>query len=177
MILGLRYAPSRFIESNLLTAVGAAEVLHRGLNIDEKPFPKAKFREMRDAMLSQVPEEYRDRFKEALRNSPTLRDRLLALASRPDQYAIRQLVPDVNQWAERTTKARNNLVHNGRTPNQSIDELNVIVQATTAVVILNILHELGLSADRQCQIVQDHPQLREVCKKTSEWLNRPDGYC
>ena len=177
MILGLRYAPGRFIESNLLTAVGAAEVLHRGLNIDKKPFPKAKFREMRDAMLSQVPEEYRDRFKEALRNSPTLRDRLLALASRPDQYAIRQLVPDVNQWAERTTKARNNLVHNGRTPNQSIDELNVIVQATTAVVILNILHELGLSADRQCQIVQDHPQLREVCKKTSEWLNRPDGYC
>lgn len=31
MILGLRYAPARFIENNLLTAVGAAEVLHRGL--------------------------------------------------------------------------------------------------------------------------------------------------
>ena len=29
MVLGLRYAPARYLESNLLTAVGAAEVLHR----------------------------------------------------------------------------------------------------------------------------------------------------
>src|SRR5690625_971639 len=29
MILGLRYAPARFVENNLLTGVGAAEVLHR----------------------------------------------------------------------------------------------------------------------------------------------------
>ena len=175
MILGLRYAPARFIENNLLTAVGAAEALHRGLDIDEKPIPEAEFKAIRNAMLDQVPEEHRGRFKAAIRNAPTLRDRLLALAARPDQGAIKQLVPDVDHWAKQTARARNDLAHEGRTPDHSIDELDAIVGATTAVVILNILHELGLSAERQRQIVREHPQLRMVCQKASEWLVVPES--
>ena len=174
MILGLRYAPARFVENNLLTAVGAAEVLHRGLDIDESPFPKSEFKEMCDAMLGQVPEEHRDRFKGMIRNDPTLCDRLRAVAVRPDQEAIAQLVPDVDHWAKRTTRARNDLAHEGRTPNHSIDELIAIVEATTAVVILNVLHELGLSIERQRQIVQEHPQFRAVSQKTSRWLVVPE---
>ncbi len=168
MILGLRYAPARFVENNLLTAVGAAEVLHRNLRIDKKPFPKAEFTAMRDAMLDQVPEEHRDRFKGAIRNDPTLRDRLYALAARPDQEAIAQLVPEVDHWAKRTTRARNDLAHEGRTPNHSIEEL--IVEVTTAVVILNVLHELGLSAEQQREIVRDHPTLRYTTGLAREWL-------
>lgn len=173
MILGLRYAPARFIENNLLTAVGAAEVLHRGLDIDEKPIPEAEFKAIRNAMLDQVPEEHRGRFKAAIRNTLTLRDRLLALAARPNQDAIMQLVPDVDHWAKRTARARNDLAHEGRTPDHSIEELDAIVGATTAVVILNILHELGLPAERQRQIVREHPQLRTVSRKASEWLVVP----
>ena len=63
MILGMRYAPARFVGNNLLTAVGAAEVLLRGLRIDEKPFPKTEFTAMRDAMLAQFSEDHRDWFK------------------------------------------------------------------------------------------------------------------
>lgn len=174
MILGLRYAPARFIENNLLTAVGAAEALHRGLDIDEKPIPEAEFKAIRNAMLDQVPEEHRGRFKAAIRNAPTLRDRLLALAARPDQGAIKQLVPDVDHWAKQTARARNDLAHEGRTPDHSIDELDAIVGATTAVVILNILHELGLSAERQRQIVREHPQLRVASRKAGEWLAVPE---
>ncbi|WP_271404495.1 HEPN domain-containing protein [Kocuria palustris] len=170
MILGLRYAPARFIENNLLTAVGAAEVLHRGLRIDEKPFPKAEFTSMRDAMLGQVPEEHRDRFKGAIRNDPTLRDRLHALAARPDQEAIALLVPDVAQWAKRTTRARNDLAHEGKTPNHSFEELIAVVEVTTAVVILNVLHELGLPPERQREIVQEHPQLRATARTAGDWL-------
>ncbi|MDY4493246.1 HEPN domain-containing protein [Schaalia hyovaginalis] len=171
MILGLRYAPARFIENNLLTAVGAAEALHRGLDIDEEtPFPKNEFKGMRDAMLGQVPEKHRDRFKGMIRNDPTLRDRLRALAARPDQEAIAQLVPDVNHWAKRTTRARNDLAHEGRTPDDSIEELIAIVETTTAVVILNVLHELGLPAERQRQIVRDHPMLRDTAGRAREWL-------
>ncbi|MGP3973017.1 HEPN domain-containing protein [Streptomyces sp. 8N114] len=170
MILGLRYAPARFIENNLLTAVGAAEVLHRGLRIDEKPFPKAEFTAMRDAMLGQVPEEHRDRFKGAIRNDPTLRDRLHALAARPDQEAIALLVPDVAHWAKRTTRARNDLAHEGRTPNHSFEELIAVVEVTTAVVILNVLHELGLPPERQREIVQEHPQLRATSRTAGDWL-------
>ena len=170
MILGLRYAPARFVENNLLMAAGAAEALHRGLGIDEKPIPDTEFKKIRSAMLDQVPEEHRGRFKQAIRNSPTLRDRLLALAARPDQEVIKQVVPDVEHWAKRTTQARNNLAHEGKTPSHSIDELNTIVRVTSAVVILNILHELGLSAERQRQVVRDHPQWRMVCEKARDWL-------
>lgn len=61
---------------------------------------------MRGAMLAQIPEQHRDRFKGANRNDPTLRDRLRALVQRPDQEAISKLVPDVEHWAKRTTRAR-----------------------------------------------------------------------
>lgn len=175
MILGLRYAPARFIESNLLTAVGAAEVLHRNLRIDEKPFPAEEFKAMRDAMLDRVPTEYQDRFKSAIRNDPMLRDRLRALAMRPDQEAIAKLIPEVDHWTRRTTRARNDLAHEGRTPNHTIEELFAIVEVTTAVVILNVLNELGLPAEWQRDIVQKHPQLSATFHTASEWLVAPDS--
>jgi hypothetical protein len=175
MILGMRYAPARFVENNLLTAVGAAEVLHRNLHIDQKPFPMAEFKSMREAMLAQVPDEHRDRFKGAIRNDPTLRDRLNALAAGPDQEAIAALVPDATQWAKRTTRARNDLAHEGRTPDHSFDELIAVVEVTTAVVLLNVLHELGLSAERQREIVRDHPTLRYTAGLAREWLVAPES--
>jgi hypothetical protein len=173
MILGLRYAPARYVENNLLTAVGAAEVLHRGLGIDEKPFAADEFRAMRDAMLEQLPEEHRDRFKGAIRNDPTLRDRLHALAARPDQDAIALLIPDVDHWARRTTRARNDLAHEGRTPNHSVEELIAVVEVTAAVVILNVLHELGLPAERQREIIREHPQLRATARTAHDLLVAP----
>lgn len=173
MVLGLRYAPARYVESNLLAAVGAAEVLHRGLRIDERPFPAEVFDELRNAMLAQVPEEHRGRFKGSIRNDPTLRDRLSALAARPDHAAIGLLMPDVGWWAQRTTRARNDLAHEGRTPGHSIDELIAIVEVTTAVVILNILNELGLPAEKQRAIVRQHPQVRATARVAHEWLTPP----
>ncbi|MEV6370181.1 HEPN domain-containing protein [Micromonospora musae] len=170
MILGLRYAPARYVESNLLTAVGAAEVLHRCLGIDERPMPADEFKPMREAMLAHVPEDHRERFKGVIRNDPTLRDRLYALAARPDAEAVGLLMPDVDQWARRTTRARNDLAHEGGTPKQSTEELIAVVEVTTAVVILNVLHELGLPAERQREIVQRHPQLRATARSAREWL-------
>lgn len=173
MIMGLRYAPARYVENNLLTAVGAAEVLHRGLGIDERPMPADEFKPMREAMLTHVPEDHRERFKGAIRNDPTLRDRLYALAARPDGEAVGLLMPDVDRWARRTTQARNDLAHKGRTPHHSIEELIAVVEVTTAVVILNVLHELGLPPERQREIVQEHPQLRATARSAREWLVVP----
>ena len=175
MILGLRYAPARFAENNLLMAVGAAEALHRGLDSEEKSISATELKKIRKAMLGQVPEEYRGRFKQAIRNSLTLRDRLLALAARPDQQAIGQLVPDVEHLAKRTTRPRNDFAHGGKTPDHSIDELIAIVDTTSAVVILNVLHELGLPVERQRELVQDLPRLRMICRKAREWLMPQDG--
>ncbi|HEV7384425.1 MAG TPA: HEPN domain-containing protein [Phenylobacterium sp.] len=147
--------------------MGAAEVLHRGLGIAEPPIPADEFKPMREAMLAAVPAMHRKRFKEAIRNDPTLRDRLCALAARPDTEAVGLLVPDVERWAERTTRARNDLAHGGRTPKHSIEELIAVVEATTAIVIRNVLHELGLPAERQREIVREHPQLRATARSAA----------
>ena len=173
MILGLRYAPAQYVENNLLTAVGAAEVLHRGLRIAVPPIPADEFIAIREAILDQVPAEHQKRIKSALRNDPTLRDRLHALAARPDAEAISRVVPDVDRWARVTTTARNDLAHEGRTPRQSIDELIAVVNVTTAVVILNLLNELGVPAERQREIVQNHPQLRSTSNHARERLSTP----
>ncbi len=159
--------------------MGAAEVLHRGLpkdkDEDEKPFPVEEFKKIRKKVLDQVPEEYRDKFKEMIRNEPTLRNRLCALAKRVDSQAITDLLPDIDYWAKRTTQARNKLVHEGRTPEQSMDELLAIVETTTAVLILNILKELGLPADQQRRIVQDFPQFRQASERANKWLRPPEA--
>ena len=82
-------------------------------------------------------------------------------------------MPDVDRWARRATRARNDLAHDGGTPNHSIEELIAIVDVTTAVVILNVLHELGLPAEQQREIVQEHPQLRATARSAREWLVVP----
>lgn len=130
---------------------------------------------MREAMLAQVPEEHRKRIRSSLRNDPTLRDRLYALAARPDQEALSRLVPDVDRWAKRTTGARNDLAHEGRTPNHELEELIAIVEVTTAVVILNLLNELGLPAERQREVVRDHPQLRATARIARDWLSTSEA--
>lgn len=174
MILGLRYAPAQYIENNLLMVVGAAEVLHRGLRIDEPPMPDKDFKPMREEMLKHVPEEHKARIKGLLRNGPTLRERLHALADLPDQKAMSSLVPEVERWVQRTTKARNDLAHEGQTPNHSFEELIAIVDVTTAVVILNLLNEVGLSAEQQRKIIRNNPQLREAARQASDLLRSPD---
>lgn len=173
LILALRYAPPQYIESRILVSAGAAEALHRGLRIEKPPMPRDEFKNMRDAILELAPEDQRDRLKGAIRNEATLRERLRALADRPDGHAMAELVPDVDRWAGRTVRARNDLAHEGGTPNHSLDELIAVVEVTTAVVVLNLLHELGLPAEHQQKIVREHPQLRRTVSLAAEWLGAP----
>jgi hypothetical protein len=81
-------------------------------------------------------------------------------------------MPDVEHWAARTARARNDLAHEGKTPRHTVEELVAIVDVTTAVVILNLLHELGLPSERQRQLVTEHPQLRATAEKARELLAR-----
>ncbi|WP_061211769.1 HEPN domain-containing protein [Dermabacter hominis] len=175
LILALRYAPAQYVESRLLMAVGAAEALHRALGIEKRPMPNAEFKKMREAMLELAPEDQRERLKSAIRNDLTLRDRLGALVNRPDQEAVSVLVPDVERWASRTVKARNDLAHEGRTPRHELEELVAVVEVTTGVVILNLLHEIGMPADRQRAIVREHPQLRMIASWARTELVTPEA--
>lgn len=170
LVLALRYAPAQYLESRLLMAAGAAEALHRALGIEKPPMPRTEFKKMRDAMLAVAPEDQRDQLRSAIRNDVTLRDRMLDLAERPDQQAISDIVPDPERWAGRAVKARNDLAHKGSTPDHSADELVAVVQATTAVVIMNLLHELGLPVEHQQTIIREHPQFRGTARLAKKWF-------
>lgn len=176
MILGLRYAPARFIEGRLLTATGAAEVLHRALGKVHPPVPAEEFAAMRETLLEHTPDRHRKWVREKLRNDVTLKDRLRDLAELPDPEAIGRLVPDVERWATVTTQARNDLTHEGHARRQSIDEVIVAVKVTSDVVLMNLLQALGVPGDRQRAIVRQHPELRQTAKQASDNLaSSPDG--
>lgn len=170
MVLGLRYAPARYIEGNLLTAVGAAEVMHRTLGIEQTRMPQEEFVALRAALLEHTPEEHQSWVKGAIRNDVTLRERLRVLAGMPDSEAMGRLVPDVEQWAKVATQARNDLAHTGQTPRQCIEELIAAVKVTSAVVVMNLLQALGVPGERQREIVNDNPRLRQTAKQAREHL-------
>lgn len=159
LVLGLRYGPARYLEGNLLTAVGAAEVMHRALDPKRTVMPADEFKAFRQALVEAAPPERQSWVKSAVRNDPTLRDRLLALGRWPDREAMEQLVPNVEAWAKAATQARNDLAHTGQTPKHSVDELFAIVEVAAAVVVMNLLQALELPAERQREIVASHPRL------------------
>lgn len=172
MIMSLRYAPTQYIESNLLTSVGAAEVIHRRLKIGTRPFPTDTFTDMRSAMLAQVPEEHRGRFRSAIRNDQTLRDRLHDLVNHLESTIISRLMPDAEEWAKRAVRARNNLAHEGKT-NHSDEELITIVDVTTIVVIFIVLQKLGISVEQQLNIFDKNPQIKGVARRAHQFLAAP----
>lgn len=172
MIMSLRYAPTQYIESNLLTSVGAAEVIHRRLKIGTRPFPTDTFTDMRSAMLAQVPEEHRDRFRSAIRNDQTLRDRLHDLVNYLEPTIISRLMPDAEEWAKRAVRARNNLAHEGKT-NHSDEELITIVDVTTIVVIFIILQELGVSVEQQLNIFDENLQIGGIARRAHKIIVAP----
>lgn len=177
MVMSLHYAPSPYVESNLLMVVGAAEVLHRRLGIHNRiiPISNRGFKKMRRVMLGKVFKEYgeyKDKLRESIsiRNEPILKDRLLDLAKRLDPKVIDLLCLDIGHWAQRTTKVRNNLTHEGEACEFSLEELDAIVEVTRAVVVLNLLKELDLSSDRQQEIVREHPQFSRAARLAKECL-------
>lgn len=171
MILSLRYAPARFIEGRLLTAPGAAEVLHRALGRIRPPVPEDEFAAMRKVLLEHTPNQHQKWVREKLRNEVTLKERLRELAELPDSEAMRRLVPNVERWATVTTQARNDLTHEGHARRQSIDEVTAAVKVTSAVVVMNLLQALGVPSNRQREIIRENPELRQTASQSSDDLS------
>lgn len=108
-----------------------------------------------------------------LRNDPSLRIRLMDLAKSADEDSVLYLVPDVEYWAKKTVKARNDLTHKGVAPKQSADELLAIVDVTKTIIRLVILERLGVSKEYQNEIVKNYRQYINVARRAGEWLTPP----
>ena len=168
LLLGLRYVPGGYLETQLSQAVIAAEAMHRALDL-ESPIPPAEFKNLKDRLREAVPPERLDWLNtRLLHNDPSLRERLLDLAARPDADAMALLLPDPHRWARMTTKARNNLAHTGSAGAQDVDALYAVSRVTTSVVLLNLLHEVGLSGERQRSILTEMSDLSTAVRLSRE---------
>lgn len=166
---GIQQAPSKYIETQLLTAAGAAEILHASLKIDNPEVPAAEVKALRSDLLNHVPENRKKWFTQVMSfRGPSLRERLEALCQRPDPQAMSSLVPDPAAWARMTSRARNDLTHTGLSPKQTFDQLIAAATVTEAVITMNLLLDLGLSTDRQREAVQANPKLRHAAALACE---------
>jgi ApeA N-terminal domain 1 len=165
MILGLKYIPVGYLETKLLTAAGAAEVMEsslaRGLN-RPLPVPKETFKVLRQELLCLAPEEYRDWLNKKLYNAPSLQDKLKLLASQLDNQVRETLLPNVDLWAQRTAKARNDLAHRGESKDVPPLEMSAAVDVTVAVVVITLLDQLEIPTSRILQALEHHPDLRRA---------------
>lgn len=160
MLLGLKYAPAQYVESNLLSATGAAEVFHRSLSTtgaDASPVDPMTAQSEQRADGQENPTKSAHPKKRTI-----LRERLRDLASRPDSQAMEFLLPAADTWAATTAHIRNAITHDGQAPKNTSDELYAIVMVTTAVVTMNLLQELGLPSDLQRKVVREHPAFQHA---------------
>lgn len=169
MILGLRYVSAGYLESKVVTAVAAAESMSRAM----KPKPvmtNTELREVRAKALEGVPPERQQWVRERLTSAePSLKDRLILLAKKPGAF-MSDLVPNSTVWAESAANARNKIAHVG-SPRHSADELYAVVEVTSAVVVMNFLHELGVPQDRMKRTLVEHPRLRAAVRLADEWFS------
>jgi hypothetical protein len=94
MILGLRYVRGGYLQTDLITAVGAAEAVHEGLDFGP-PMPKGEFTALKKSLLEQVPEKHKTWLREKLgHNTRTLRTKLLDLARTLDPEVMAAVLRD-----------------------------------------------------------------------------------
>lgn len=168
MVLGLRYITDGFTETRLITSVSAAEALHRALDL-EPPMPREEFEQLRESLLSHVAPERRDWLDVRIqRNEPSLRRRLLNLVDRLPDDVGNAILPRPRFWADAALRSRDSLVHTGQSDAASLDALHAVAEVTAAIVVLNLVHELGAPPETLARALREHPALSHAVSLAKE---------
>lgn len=161
MTLGSRYGGSGYLETMLTTAVTAAESFHKDLG-EPAPVPKAVMDELVGKAVDAMPEDRKQWIKNVIPRGHSLRQRLDRLADRLPEKCRARLLPNAAAWAKAAKEARNDLSHSGKT-DEDMRRLYAIMRITRAVVLLNILIEVGLPEDRLLKALSENSQLSHAC--------------
>jgi hypothetical protein len=149
MIFGMKYVKGGYLQTQLITAVAAAESLHAALKLDHPPLSDDEFAERRKRLMECTPKDQREWLSQKLGgNEHTLRQRLLDLACIPYPEIIAEILPNPAAWAKAAKDERNAVAHGGKDMTRDVSLLSAIVTTTTAVVLLNLLHQLRIPAER-----------------------------
>jgi hypothetical protein len=167
MVLGLSAMTDGYLETRVMTSVAAAEAFHRQLGTP-RPLSGGQHRQLLKSLRDATPEELRTWVGMRLpRNDPTLRERLIELCSRIDAPSA-ALIPDREKWADAAKDARNKLAHTGTSEQHTNDALNAVVEVTAALVLLNVLHELGVPDGTLVQSITRHKSFRNAARLAYE---------
>lgn len=161
MTLGSRYGGPGYLETMLTTAVTAAESFHKDLS-EPAPVPKDEMDELVQKAVDAMPDDRKEWIKNVIPRGHSLRQRLDRLAERIPETCRARLLPNASAWAKAAKGARNDLSHSGKT-DQDLKRLYAIMQITRAVVLLNILIEMGIPEERLLIALSDSSQLRHAC--------------
>jgi ApeA N-terminal domain 1 len=177
MILGLRYVKRGYLQTQLITAVAAAEAMHAAMEFDP-PMPNSEFKALKNMLLKAVPDDRRQWMREKLAsNKHSLFRQLTDLAAIPDQEVMRRLIRNVDAWAKATKDERNPVAH-GWHMSADVQLLSAITKVTEAVVLVNLLHQLGIPTERMIFATVDNPTLRsaaELGRRQWPGLRAEDG--
>lgn len=161
ILISARYSKETYVEASVITAVAAAEAFHKEL---KEPPPTSP--DVMDDLIARavdaMPEDRKQWIKNVIPRGHSLRQRLDRLAERMPEACRDRLLPDPALWAQAASRARNSLSHSGKT-DADVMALYAVMRVTRAVVLVNILLELGLPEDRTLKALTDNKELSGAC--------------
>lgn len=168
MVLGQRYIERSFTETKLITAVAAAEGLHRRLRPDDVYVGDLEFEELRARLLQAATPAHEEWLAGRLFNEPVLKRRLRQLVKHLGNDVAKSFIPKTWNWANAATNARNALVHRFEAEaEQETDwgQVFFVAAMTSALVTLILLKELGLPDSHLQRIATTHSTFRWITEE------------
>ncbi|MCX5439592.1 hypothetical protein OHO83_17520 [Streptomyces sp. NBC_00569] len=161
ILFGLRYIERGYIGTRLLGVASAAESIHRSLRSASTPIPKREYRRLKEKILAALSDEDAKMVafvKNGLHNNPTYNERMLELASIPDEAAVNTLLGDHTRWATDLKKARNDLAHANERSSSGGENTEAfwLLEVTYALLCLVLMSEIGISPERQRRAVEEN---------------------
>jgi len=167
MTLSLAYGTGGYLETQLITAVAAAEAMHEALRVDP-PMPDDEFKALKKTLLDRVSRNRQQWLSDKLgQNRHTLRQRLLHLAEVPVDEVMTELLPNPNAWADAAKKSRDLIAHGGKS-NVDVQLMYAITEVTTAIIIVNLLYQLNIPAERMMYNLTNSGRLERAARLARE---------
>lgn len=161
ILISARYSNETYVESSIITSVAAAEAFHKELE-ELPPTPPDVMEDLIAKAVDAMPEDRKPWIKNVIPRGHSLRQRLDRLAERMPESCRDRLLPDPARWARAASRARNSLSDSGKSE-ADVAALYAVMRVTRAVVLVNILLELGLSEDRILKALTDSKELSGAC--------------
>ncbi|MDW5614230.1 MULTISPECIES: HEPN domain-containing protein [Mycolicibacterium] len=166
VLLGLDYVSGGAYQNRLFNAGSAAEGFHTALFPDSNGLAPDKHsavvRQVTRALFYFLKDDRNWALSRIKDNRPGLKDRLVELVTKADTEAVTKLLTDVDTWAKWLKNARNAIGHlnTGELEKKvPLEEARYRLEyVTRALLHLVILAELGISSEKQREVVRDNWQ-------------------